>query len=34
MDTIDQMRAMVRGMVGKELRYKDLTGRDDKPVFA
>ena len=28
MDTIDQMRAMVRGMEGKELRYRDLTGRD------
>ena len=27
MDTIDQMRLMVRGMEGKELRYRDLTGR-------
>ena len=24
-DTIDQMRAMVRGMSGKQLRYRDLT---------
>ena len=28
MDTIDQMRSMVRGMEGKELRYRDLIGRE------
>ena len=28
MNTIDQMRVMVLGMVGKELRYRDLTGRE------
>ena len=28
LDTIDQMRVMVRGMDGKELRYRDLTGRE------
>ena len=26
LDTIDQLRAIVRGMVGKRLRYADLTG--------
>ena len=25
LDTIDQLRAIVRGMVGKRLRYSDLT---------
>ena len=25
LDTIDQLRAIVRGMVGKRLRYADLT---------
>ena len=26
LDTIDQMKAMVRGMDGKRLRYRDLVG--------
>ena len=26
LDTVDQLRAIVRGMVGKRLRYADLTG--------
>ena len=26
LDTIDQMKAMVRGMGGKRLRYRDLVG--------
>ena len=34
MDTIDQMRVMVRGMDGKELRYRDLTGRNRKVTEA
>ena len=28
LDTVDQMRSMVRGMEGKQLRYRDLAGRD------
>ena len=27
LDTIDQMRGMTRGMVGRRLRYDDLTGK-------
>ena len=25
LDTVDQMRAMVRGLVGKRLRYRELV---------
>ena len=29
MDTIDQMRTIVQGCVGKRLRYVDLIGSED-----
>ena len=33
-DTIDQMEGVVEGMVGKRLRYKDLTADNGLPSGA